>query len=221
MLHLLTSPIPHGRSLIPAFDVGGLRLVEGIYVSEFIKQGHCTDIETAFLFKTGRRPNQAEIDFQVRIKNGEKTYAGIYESNWHTYCSQAIHDKHGILNPSTAYIRKIYKEVLGYYPSYDNTHIIGRLVRYRKYDLLVGYFISNTWQLMGIVAAMDAIGVARKASSISALFNKIYKREPREFEVELCKKLDLTKSTEDIRNEITAVITVKGEANYRRTWRNR
>lgn len=216
----MTLPILGGKSAINLFDVNALRLIEGIYVFQFMKFSSVTDVNTAFLLKTGRKINQSEIDFQNRLANGENTAFGIYESNWNIYCAQAIYDKCGILHPSTEEIRRIYKEVLGYYPSYDDTHIVNRLVRYRKYDLFLGYYIPNIWQVMQTVAALDAAGLDRKVSSISALFNKIYKREPRQYEIDICKKLDLNKSTEDIRHEITSVIAVKGEANYRRTWKH-
>lgn len=219
MLHLLESPIANGKSVIRLFDIGGLRIVEGIYVNEFMKRSGCADVDIAFLFKTGRKINQAEKAFQARLNNNEGSSSGIYESNWNTYCVQAIFDECGILHPSTDEIRRIYKDIFGYYPSYDDTHIVNRLIRHRKYDLLSGYYIQNTWQVMQISAALDAAGLNRKVPSICALFNKIYKREPKQYEIDICKKLDLTKSTEEIRHEITSAISVNGEENYRRSWR--
>ena len=221
MLHLITDPVSSARSLLALFSVDALRIIEGVYVNQFMKCSNSADVDSAFLLKTGRKINQSEREFQDRLNLGEGSFAGIYENNWHMYTVQAIFHKCGILPPSTEEIRTIYKDVMGYYPSYDNTHIINRLVRYRKYDMLTGYYVPNIWQVMQVTAAMDSAGLARKSQTISVLFNKIYKRDPKPYEVDICKRLDLTKSTEEIRHEVTSVISVEGEDSYRRAWRYR
>lgn len=201
MIHLLSHPIEYKTNFFGIFGIESMRIIEGIYAFMFSKYSGISDPYKCFLIKNGRKPNKAELKFQEYIRECGKVPTRCYWFNWSFYCSQNILLKNLKLMPSMDLIRKESTKLFGHYVPDEYLHTIAKLVRFKMHDLRVGYYGVNVWQSMIIVASLDSIGANRSTTSIKMLFNKIYKREPLQREIDCCTNLQLT-TAEEIQNEI-------------------
>jgi len=215
VIHTLLHDIDVPRSNFGIYGIESLRKVEGDTVAQFRKLSGINDIDKAFLIKTGRRPNDAEKRYQYRIDEGKERLSRIYFVNWAAYAAQHILLKHDPIMPCSKEVTDLTTYVFGHKLPEFLLHRIGYLVRYRMYSFNEGYYALNVWQIMQVVASLDAINSDRSSSSISLLFNKIYKRDPLEVETRICKKLDLTKEPDEIEHEIKSFVQVIWETNFR------
>lgn len=188
------------------YGIESLRVIEGIYAHNYAKATG-TDPATAFLIKTARKPNQAELDYQQRLEDGERAPHGTYWFNWYQYSVQNVLLKYS-LPPSSKQIRDIVESTFGHALENERVYVMSKLVRDGCYNLNNHYFGVNTWQIIEVIAALDALGLDRDYKAIALLFNKIYKRDPLGIEYECCEKVNIT-TPEEIQNEIESIVDVK------------
>lgn len=187
-------------------DFNSWRVVECLYAYGYHKRiGQ--EINKSFLLKNGRKPNNHDIDMINYFSNIKRPPIGIYQTNWMIYTTQSIYDKNYI-NILTEDVKNEFRNVHGYDPTYQELHATGRCVYWKKWKIDKVIYPPNVWQYMSICACLDNLNLQRKSESIITLFNKIYKRKPLDFEIELCTKLDLTMDGEVLRNEIISVVKV-------------
>lgn len=189
------------------YGLDSMRVVEGIYTHHHKKYTNL-DVKKCFLIKTGRHPNEYELEYQKRLDDGEKAPHGVYEFNWVHYAAQNITIEHPVLPPSTAEVVRISERVFGHKVEEGMIYSIDQLVRQKMYHFKHGYFGINVWQIMGVVAALDCINANKNDKSIFLMFNKIYKRDPVHQELAICKQLVLN-NPEDIQNEIEKFTSIK------------
>lgn len=210
MIHLLEHPIEYKSQRFGIFGLESMRVIEGIYAYNHSLYSNVDDPIKCFLIKNGRIPNKAELEYQQKLREGEPVPLRSYWFNWCIYCTQNILLQNHKLMPSTKTILKEVKRVFNHRITDEYLHTIAKLVRFNTYDLRVAYYGVNVWQTMTVVAALDSINAQRSAKSIRLLFNKIYKREPLQREIDCCSQLKLTTS-EEIRNEIESFGPVFGQ----------
>lgn len=190
------------------YGLESLRVVECIYAFQFMIKSGINDPNKAFLIKTGRPINEAELNYIKRIKEGEKAPHGVYEHNWIVYSSQNVNLQYPGLMTSTDNIKKITENTFGHKINSDTLNKVCSLSKKRVYKLQNGYYGVNVWQPIEICCALDRNKITRTEKSISILFNKIYKRDPKPEELLICKVLKITNS-QDIQNEIERIVEIK------------
>lgn len=209
MIHTFAHPIEYKSQRFGIFGLESMRVIEGIYAyHHYLYTG--LDSQKCFLIKNGRMPNEAELDYQQRLKDGEPVPYRSYWFNWSIYCAQNILLQNHRLMPSMEIISKEANHLFGHRMEDEYLHTIAKLVRYNTYDLRTGYYGVNVWQTMTVVASLDSINVERNINSIVLLFNKIYKREPLQREIDCCLSLRLT-TTEETKNEIESFGPISGK----------
>jgi hypothetical protein len=190
------------------FGLESLRVVECIYAFQFMIHSGIDDPNRAFLVKTGRLINEAELNYIKRIKEGEKAPNGVYEHNWVVYSSQNVNLQYPGLMTSTKNIREITENTFGHKVNSNILNKVCSLSKKRIYKLQNGYYGVNTWQPIEICCALDKNKITRTEKSISILFNKIYKRDPKPEEISICKTLKIT-NNQDIQDEIERIVEIK------------
>lgn len=206
MVYDINSQIIYQPRRFGIYGLDSMRVVEGIYTYHYQKHTGI-DVKKCFLIKTGRKPNEYELEYQKRLSEGEKAPHGVYEFNWMNYASQNIIIEHPILPPPTSEIIRISENVFGHKLQDSTIFTIDQLVRMKMYDFKTNYYGINVWQIMGVVAALNCVGVNKNDKSISLMFNKIYKRSPVHQEIQICKSLVLS-TPEEIQNEIEQITPV-------------
>ena len=209
MVYDIKSQIIYQPREFGIYGLDSMRVVEGIYAYHYKKNTNL-NIEKCFLIKTGRHPNQYELDYQKRLEEGEKAPHGVYDFNWMCYSVQNILIECPTLPPSTKEITKISENTFGHKLDESVIFTIGQLVRTKLYDFKVGYSGINIWQIMGVVASLDCAGVNKNDKSIRLMFNKIYKRNPVHQEISVCTSLVLS-NPEEIEHEIEQSISVQNK----------
>lgn len=190
------------------YDPESLRVVECVYAYNFMVNSGLNDPNKAFLIKTGRSANEPELEYIDRIKNGEKAPHGVYNHNWIVYSAQNVSLKYPGLTPSTKSVKEISEKTFGHKISYEVLNSIIALSKKRIYMLQKGYYGVNVWQPIEVCCALDSIGLNRSQESISLLFNKIYRRDPKLEELTICKSLKIT-NYQEIKDEIEQIIDVR------------
>lgn len=195
------------------YDVNSMKVLECIYAYNHSKFTSLP-IEKSFLIKTGRKPNDYELNYITKIKNGDvKVPNRLYISNWSVYAAQNILLEHPILVPSSKEIQKFITEAYGHSISIEDFHYVSKLVRYKINDLNQGYYAINVWQIMGVIGSLEALNSPKNEYAISLLFNKIYKRDPLDFEIDLCSRLSLS-DMEEMESEIESAIQLKNKLHF-------
>lgn len=189
------------------YGLMSMSIVQCIYAIKFSEYTN-TNIDKSFLIKNGRKPTKIESDYINRVLQGEEAPHGVYKHNWIVYSSQNLLLEHPRLLPSTSTIRKIIEKTYKHSVDSDTVNLVAALSRNQTYSLDNGYYGVNTWQPLSISKALDSLNLKKDKRSISLLFNKIYKRDPIEEEISICKKVVFTCS-QDIQNEIENTIEVK------------
>lgn len=187
-----------------------MRIIEGIYAYSHFLYSDLNDPIKCFLIKNGRVPNQAELNYQQRLKNGEHSPLRSYWFNWCIYCAQNIYLQNHRLMPSMAIISEEANKLFKHEMKEEYLHTIAKLIRHNMYNICDAYFGVNVWQTMIVVASLNSIGANRNVNSIQLLFNKIYRRKPLQREIDCCLRLNLT-TAEEIKNEIKSFGPVFGE----------
>jgi len=209
VVYNLNSQIIYQPREFGIYGLDSMRVVEGIYAYHYRKNTNL-DIKKCFLIKTGRYPNEYELQYQKRLENGEKAPHGVYDFNWICYSVQNILIEYPILPPSTKEITNIAENTFGHKLDESIIFTIGQLTRSKVYDFKLGYSGINVWQIMGVVAALNCINANKNEKSIRLMFNKIYKRDPVYQEISVCSSLVLN-DPEEIENEIEQLIPVQNK----------
>lgn len=208
MVYDLSNEIIYYPREFGIFGLESMRVVEGIYVHNFMVNSGMSDPTKAFLIKIGRLPNKQELKYQDKLSDGIKAPHGVYKYNWSIYSAQNVFLQHPILVPSTDEVSRISEDTFGHKLKDSTLHEIGRLIRNRMYSLQLYYYGVNVWQVMGIASSLDSIKSNRNEQSISLLFNKIYKRDPINVEIKICKNLKLTNNPQEIQDEIEQYVKI-------------
>jgi len=209
VVYNLTHKIIYQPSQFGIYGIESLRVVECMYAIQYSKITGA-DVVKSFLIKTGRRPNQSELDYINRVFEGEKAPTGVYQHNWIVYSSQNLSLKHPYLLPSTREVREITENTFGHRVNNDIVNLVAALSSNKVYSLQGGYYGVNIWQPIEICCALDSAEVERNDTAIRLLFNKIYKRDPIPEEILICKSLQLT-TPQEIQNEIEQIVKVRNK----------
>lgn len=206
------------------YDVDSLRIIENIYAFNFNKNSGINDYTKSFLIKNGRSPDDDDIDYMTRLENGEKAPHNAYWFNWCSYAIQNIQIEYPLLPPPTEKILEISQKLFGHKINEHYVHIINKQVRFKSHKISKNWIYGvNVWQIMSTIKTSELLRITKNEKSMSLLFNKIYKREPTDKELECCIKINIHKPAEEMENEIKSIVEVKSEkvVSIRRDRRNR
>jgi len=192
------------------YDVKSMEVIQTIYAHNYSKQTGNT-FKKSFLIKNGRSPNKQEEEYNDRLTNKEKAPHNAYWFNWCCYSVQNILINSGIIPPSSKVVKEISEKTFGHKLNEHYVHIINRQVRNNIYNLKEGLYGINVWQIMIIKDSLLKNNIEVTPKSISLLFNKIYKREPKIKEIKCCQNLFLNQTPEEIENEIKSIVEIKSE----------
>jgi len=200
--------IHYYRKYFGIYCVKSMSVLENSYVLNYRTITN-SDIEKSFLIKNGRLPTERDYNYQQRIETrSELCPAGSYWFNWYAYSAQNLLIKYPGLMPSSKQIQEVAEETFGHELSQDHIVTIAKLMKVRYYDISLSFYGINVWQWMIIANSLNIIG-NKNDISIKLLFNKIYKRDPLEKEIDIIKKLDLTKKPWEIRYEIESSVKLQ------------
>lgn len=173
------------------YDVNVYRYIECVYVYYYMKQTNI-DHDKAFLIKTGRKPNKIEL-IGLEYIHERPQLQNVYWSHWCIFAMQNIDLAHPILIPKYDDIKEISEYTFGHKLEDHIIHYICNLLRKKRNKFKITNEICgiNMWQIICITAMLDYCKLDKKSNSIILLFNKIYKRNPIQGEINLCQKLNL------------------------------
>ena len=199
--------IIYRRNHFGIYDLKSMGVLEGVYAYNYSKITGISP-EKAFLLKNGRRPEEMETEYLDRLFSGEYAPYDSYWHNWSYYSAQNVMLEHPIFVPSFGEISRIGELTFGHSLEEDRVHGICKIIRSGSFNLKESYYGVNTWQILQTAMTINKLN-AKHDRAISLLFNKIYKRDPLEYEISLCKRINLDASSKEIRDEIESTVQVE------------